>query len=1394
MGRPLRVLHVEDSAADAALVERALRNGGFDPIIELAAGEAELTAALEHGPYEVVLADYRVPPMSFADVLGRIQSRDPDVPVLIVSGVIGAEIAAEAVHAGARNVILKSNLSRLVPAVERELRDADRRREQRRNEAALRILSGRLPAVMWTTDLRLRMTYATDAEKYGPLDGKTLFEVFGTDSREHPSIAAHLRALDGESAAFETEYAGRTFQACVNPLREPDGRVVGVIGAALDVGERKAAQDASLRNEQRLNSALDAADLGVWDWDLVTGRIVWAGHHDRIFGFAPGEFDGRYESFNSRVHPEDRDALTKKIQVALRDGTPYAQEFRIVRPDGSMRWIAGRGSAQYDASGRAVRMIGVVADVSDRKAAEQALLESRRLTQAVTDLSPVFLYVFDTGERRSIYVNRNALEFLGHPPGSTPQDIDPLSLMHPDDLARFAPHMEQLQRAGDDDVLEFEYRMRQADGSWRWFFSRDKVFQRAADGRVLQITGAAWDVTDRKRAEAALREAAAGVAGSEGGTAFFEKMTRRLVRLFNADYAFIGLLDQADPQVVNTLATCAGEEIVAPMTYHLRDTPCADVVGQQTCFYPVGVQQRFPKDEVLAQMGIEGYIGTPLFSADGRPLGLIAVLSTEPLAENRQVREILEIFGARAAAELQHHRAEQALRQSEARFRTLVENAPEAVVVCNVDQGRFVDCNENALRMFGLDRAAMLRVGPVELSPPIQPDGRSSTEAAVEYIRATIAGGAPTFEWTHRDAAGREFPCEVALVRLPGSQNLIRGSVTDISARKRSEEAIARSEKQYRDLVETSHDLIWSVDVQGRWTFVNRKGALAVYGYEPEEMLGRPFTEFESEEQSRKDLEVFARIKAGKPVFGYETEHFHKSGRPIVLSYNAIPLLDADGRLLGTTGTARDVTARRQAQEAIARSEKQYRDLVETSHDLIGSVDTQGRWTFVNRRGASAVYGYEPEEMIGRPFTEFCLPEQGGRDMEVLIRVNAGEPVFGYETQHVHKSGRPVFLSCNAIPLRDADGRPLGATGIIRDITARRQADDALRESEARARTVVDSSPMGIFMAAPDGRAVYTNRIINELLGAPPAEPSGFQWAERVHPEDRQDVSTAWRQYVDGARGEYSIMHRVLRADGTARLVHVRAARIQEAERVLGFVGTVEDITDRTAAANRIRDYAERLRVLSRRLLEAQEAERRFIARELHDQVGQSLTAMKLHCQALRQEPSGPAASARLEEVTAALEHTISLVRTLSLELRPTLLDDLGLSAALRWHLDRQARAAGLRVALDAPGADGRFPGPVEVACFRVAQEAVNNVVRHARASSVRIGLLRNNGELHLSIRDDGVGFDPAVALRAAVQGASLGLLSMQERAELAGGRVEFRSSPAAGTEVIAVFPLDGAG
>jgi signal transduction histidine kinase len=274
---------------------------------------------------------------------------------------------------------------------------------------------------------------------------------------------------------------------------------------------------------------------------------------------------------------------------------------------------------------------------------------------------------------------------------------------------------------------------------------------------------------------------------------------------------------------------------------------------------------------------------------------------------------------------------------------------------------------------------------------------------------------------------------------------------------------------------------------------------------------------------------------------------------------------------------------------------------------------------------------------------------------------------------------------------------------------------------------------------------------------------------------------------VSGTVGEEKAIE-LLKNGATDYVMKGRLARLVPAVRRAML--EVEQRAEHRRAESKRKLYNRKLQALSRQLVEAQETERRYIARELHDQVGQALTVAQLHLQTMLRSPDGETLKPGLKETLEVVEQVLAQVRDLSLELRPSLLDDLGLEPALQWYTTRQATLAGIKSKVRADPLQSRLDPVIETGCFRVAQEALTNVTRHANASNVTVDLHEEDGCLHLRVRDDGTGFEVSAVRERAVRGLSLGLLNMEERAVLAGGELEYNSAPGQGTEVHAWFPL----
>jgi len=296
-------------------------------------------------------------------------------------------------------------------------------------------------------------------------------------------------------------------------------------------------------------------------------------------------------------------------------------------------------------------------------------------------------------------------------------------------------------------------------------------------------------------------------------------------------------------------------------------------------------------------------------------------------------------------------------------------------------------------------------------------------------------------------------------------------------------------------------------------------------------------------------------------------------------------------------------------------------------------------------------------------------------------------------------------------------------------------------------------------------------------------------WLDPIHPDERGGVRR--RAELWTKEGELDETFRIVLPDGSIRWIRDRAFPVRDAQgNLIRIAGIAEDITERKHAGQQVENFAEMLKILTNRLFEMQEEERHHLARELHDEIGQSLTAAKMEIEAAKREEDPGARALRLDDSLAVMQHLLQAVRDLSLGLRPALLDEVGLAAALRAHAQAQAARGGLAARLDVDLTLPRCDPAVEIACFRVAQEALTNVLRHACAKSVEVALRRCGDELRLRVRDDGAGFDVASASARAAAGASFGLVSMRERINLAGGTFVCKSAPGQGAEIEAHFLL----
>jgi PAS domain S-box-containing protein len=353
------------------------------------------------------------------------------------------------------------------------------------------------------------------------------------------------------------------------------------------------------------------------------------------------------------------------------------------------------------------------------------------------------------------------------------------------------------------------------------------------------------------------------------------------------------------------------------------------------------------------------------------------------------------------------------------------------------------------------------------------------------------------------------------------------------------------------------------------------------------------------------------------------------------------------------------------------------------------------------------------------------------------------------------------------------------------EIAERKLAVKAVQQAEDRTRLIIDTIPTMAWSLAPDGALEFLNQRWLDYTGLSLKEAIE-EPTRTVHPDELSRALEKW--LVVKATGEvYEDEMRLQRADGEYRWFLVRVAPLlDEQGNIVKWFGATVDIEDRRRAEKNLEEAHRQLKLLSRRRVKVQEEERRHLARELHDEIGQALTAAKISLQAALEEPD-QAKSKRIHETTAILERLLGQVRQISLNLRPSMLDDLGLVPALRSLLDEQGRRASVAVRFSAKNMPDNLDPEIQTTCFRIAQEAITNAVRHASATQINVNLGGEDRTFRLQVRDDGKGFD---AEPAQTQTIGLGLLGMKERAALVGGRTRITSAPGKGTTVDATLPL----
>lgn len=420
--------------------------------------------------------------------------------------------------------------------------------------------------------------------------------------------------------------------------------------------------------------------------------------------------------------------------------------------------------------------------------------------------------------------------------------------------------------------------------------------------------------------------------------------------------------------------------------------------------------------------------------------------------------------------------------------------------------------------------------------------------------------------------------------------------------------------------------------------------------------------------------------------------------------------------------------------------------------------------------------------------TPVVVLTSGGEETVVAAFKAGASDIVPRPDQHFAELALRIDLAVDRHELTLANERAAA------ELAERQRTLAALRESDRQLNLALEAGRIGLWSWTIGTNAMQFSTRWKAQIGYEDNEiaNAASEWEKLCHPGDLAVLRETMDRYLTSPWPDYTAEYRLKHKDGSWRWFMLHAAfERDEHGRPYRMVGTQIDITALKQQQAELSGASARLQRLSRRLLEVQETERRHLARELHDEIGQVLTVTKIHLQSASLGPHAAIVAEKIKEPLSLLDRLLAQVRSLSLDLRPPLLDDLGLVPALHWLLQQpHGGTEGPRVHLFTDPALSRFDPTLETACFRIAQEALTNALRHAQAQNVNLTLSTGETSLRLVVEDDGVGFDPAAARERAERGGSLGLLGMHERASLAGGSLSLLSAPGRGTLIEAVFPL----
>ncbi len=1006
---------------------------------------------------------------------------------------------------------------------------------------------------------------------------QTFAEVL-TDPGVEALVEYRLRHKDGSWRHFE---ATRT-----NLLDDP--AVGGVVINCHDITGRKLAEAALRESEERYRLVTRATNEVIWDNDLTTGRQEWDGAVRTVFGYSSRERGREGRWWEDRLHPDDRQRVLSSLETVLEGGAEvWRQEYRFRRKDGTYATIVDRGYVVRDEAGTPVRMLGSMMDITERKRTEEELEESRRRLSALLSNAPAYVYrCRNEPGWPNEFVSDYALELTGY----TAEELTDGSVMFADlisgsDRDRVWDEV-QAALAGREG-FELRYSLCRRDGEERHVEERGRGLH-GEDGSVEAIEGVVYDVTERVRAEAALRE-------SEER---HRRQARELELLHQVRTALAQELEPPDVfrAVVVAIARTYGYTQVSAYRLQGKTLVLQHQVGYEREIHRIPIERgitgrvartcepvllgdvRSDPEFLGAIDGITSEVCVPLIDED-EVVGTLNVESTGGVELTEDDLRLVAALAEHVSVALGRARLLARVRESEERFRSLIQNASDVLTLLEVD-GTILYESPSLERTLGYRPEELVGKNAFDY---IHPDDRDRTLGVFSGLLAAPELS-PSVEYRFRHKDGSWCYLESVgsnLLDDPRVGELVINS-RDITERKRWETRLREAEERYRSLIETIPAITYVAELDEISTPIYLSPQYeAILGYAAEERMSNPdlwVRRLHPEDRERVLAANDLSNATGDP-FDEEYRMIARDGREVWMHDASVVLRGAEGRPAYRQGVMYDVTERRQTEEALHASELRMRTVIEQSPLGIhifapdgASLLTNGAWDelwYLNAEEAAQEGNvFEDEQLLDAGLIRYI--ERSAEEGAAVIA-----PLLLFDPANTGREGRPRWLRTLIYPVKGEDGRLVETVLLLEDFTERKRAEDALKGSEERYRAVVEQSAEAIWMFDPETKHVLeTNAAFQEMLGYDAEELRGMTNYDFVA-HSREDVD---RTVGDKVReeGDSRSERKYRRKDGTLIDVEVGGTVISYRGKEV-VCSVARDITERKRVEEEIREANRRL-------------------------------------------------------------------------------------------------------------------------------------------------------------------------------------------------------------------------